>query len=241
MASPTTIPPPAPTPPPQPPLLETGDHLPRDEFERRYEAMPGLKKAELIEGVVYVASAVRWRHHASPHALLITWLGHYWMDTPGVEAGDNGSVRLDLENMPQPDAAMIINPALGGQARISTDDYVESGPELVAEVAASSASIDLNTKLRVYRRNGVREYVVWRVDDRAVDWFVLRGSQFDRLAPGSDGIYRSEVFPGLWLDATALAQFDLPALRRTLQQGIASPEHAAFVTRLQQAAVGGPR
>jgi hypothetical protein len=240
MASPTTIPPPAPPPPPQPPRLELGDHLTRDEFERRYEAMPGLKKAELIEGVVYMPSPVRLDHHGSPHADLITWLGTYRALTPGVRAGDNASVRLDPTNEPQPDGLMLIEPGRGGQARISADDYVEGGPELVAEVAASSVSIDLHLKLRVYRRSNVREYVVWRVNDRQVDWFVLRGAQYDRLSPGADGHYCSEVLPGLWLDAAALVRGDLATVLQVLQQGIASPEHATFVTRLQQAAGGSP-
>ncbi len=223
--------------PPQPPL-EPGDHLTRDEFERRYEAMPELKKAELIEGVVYMPSPVRWNHHARPHVQLTGWLATYEANTPGVQAGDNGTVRLDLDNEPQPDAILIVEPARGGQAQLSDDDYIEGAPELVAEVAASSVSIDLNTKLRVYRRNNVREYIVWRVLDQAVDWFVLRQSQYDRLLPGPDTLHRSEVFPGLWLDAAALTRFDLATVLQQLQQGLASPEHTAFVLRLQQ--VGPP-
>jgi Uma2 family endonuclease len=128
---------------------------------------------------------------------------------------------------------MIIDPALGGQARLSADDYVEGGPELAAEVAASSAAIDLNNKLRVYRRNQVQEYVVWRVLDGAVDWFILAEGRYDRLVLGPDGVYRSRVFPGLWLDAAALVRGDLAAVQRALQQGITSPEHAAFVAALQ--------
>lgn len=220
--------------PPQPPL-ESGDHLSRDEFERRYEAMPGLKKAELIEGVVYMSSPVRWNHHARPHVHLLSWLGVYEANTPGVQAGDNGTVRLDLDNEPQPDAILIVEPARGGQAQLSDDDYIEGAPELVAEVAASSVSIDLNTKLRVYRRNNVREYIVWRVLDQAIDWFALRQSQFDRLPLGADGTYRSEIFPGLWLDPTALTRFDLSAVLQRLQLGLSDPEHAAFAARLQQA------
>src|SRR5208337_2822339 len=148
------------------PELENGDHLTRDEFERRYEAMLELKKAELIEGVVYMPSLVRQRRHSRPHLHLCTWLGHYEALSPGVEGGDNGSIRLDLDNEPQPDAFLFIQPECGGQARISSDDYVEGAPDMVAEVASSSASYDLGVKLQVYRRNGVREYVVWRVLDR---------------------------------------------------------------------------
>jgi Putative restriction endonuclease len=220
--------------------LEPGDKLTRDEFERRYEAMPQLKKAELLEGVVHMPSPVRWNRHSYPHADLICWLGRYRAFTPGVQVGDNCTVRLDLDNEPQPDAALIVEPSRGGQVRLSPDDYIVGAPELVAEVAASSVNIDLTTKLHVYRRNQVREYLVWRVLERAIDWFVLRQSQYDRLTPGPDGVYRSEVFPGLWLDAAALTRFDLAAVLRCAQQGLASPEHAAFVTRLGQAAAPAP-
>jgi Uma2 family endonuclease len=219
--------------PPIPPL-EAGDHLSRAEFERRYRAMPELKKAELIEGVVFMPSPVRFDQHGSPHAALIAWLGVYWASTPGVRVGDNSTVRLDLDNEPQPDALMIIEPDRGGQARIDADGYVEGAPELVAEVAASTASIDLNTKLRVYRRNNVKEYIVWRARDQAIDWFVLRQSQYEPL-PLADGPYRSEVFPGLWLDPAALTRSDLATVLQVLQRGVASAEHATFVTRLQQA------
>ena len=157
-----------PSPEPTPPL-EPGDRLTRPEFERRYDAMPHLRKAELIEGVVHMPSPVRYRRHGRPHALLMGWLIHYEAATPGVETADNSTARLDLDNEPQPDAVLLIDPARGGQTRISEDDYIENAPELVAEVASSSVSIDLTTKLHVYRRNGVREYVVWRVLEQAVE------------------------------------------------------------------------
>ena len=215
-----------------PPLLEPGDHLTREEFERRYDAMPALKKAELIEGIVYMGSPVRLQHHAQPHGLVMTWLGVYWGATPGLLFGDNVSVRLDDDNMPQPDAMMIIDPARGGQAVLSEDDYIEGGPELVVEVAASTASMDLNTKLRVYRRNNVREYIVWRVLDGAIDWFILRDGDYQRLSPGTDGITRSEVFPGLWLDPKALVEANMTRVLEVLGRGIADPSHADFVARL---------
>jgi Uma2 family endonuclease len=231
MSSPK-VPPSEPYPAPVPPL-EPGDRLTRDEFERRYDAMPHLKKAELIEGVVYMPSPVRLRHHGRPHFRLLTWLGTYEAATPGVEGGDNTTVRLDLDNEPQPDGFLLIDPACGGQARISADDYVELAPELVGEIAASSASYDLHTKLHVYRRNGVREYIVWRVLERQLDWFVLRAGQFQALAPAADGIVRSEVFPGLWLDPAALLSGDMLRVLAVVQQGLASPEHADFVHKLQ--------
>jgi Uma2 family endonuclease len=217
------------------PPLENGDRLTRAEFERRYDAMPQLKKAELIEGEVYMPSPVRHRRHGHPHTRLVTWLGNYELDTPGVEAGDNGTIRLDLDNEPQPDAFLIIQPERGGQARISEDDYIEGAPELVAEVASSSASYDLGKKLHVYRRNGVREYVVWRVLDRQVDWFVNQEGQFQPLLPAADGILRSTVFPGLWLDPAALVRGERARIKAVLQQGLNSPGHAAFVAQLERA------
>jgi Uma2 family endonuclease len=220
------------------PPLEQGDHLTRHEFERRYEAMPELKKAELIEGVVFMPSPVRIDQHGSPHAALVTWLGIYWANTPGVRVGDNSTVRLDLDNEPQPDALMIVEPSHGGQSRIDEEGYVAGGPELAAEIAASTVSIARNTKLRVYRRNNVREYLVWRVEDQAIDWFVLRQGQYEQLERGPDGLLRSEQFPGLWLDLDALLRFDLARVLQVVQQGIASPEHATFVARLQQRAAG---
>jgi Uma2 family endonuclease len=214
------------------PPLEPGDRLTRAEFERRYEAMPHLKKAELIEGVVYMPAAVRARRHGRPHSHLLGWLIHYEASTPHMFVADNSSIRLDLDNMPQPDALLLIEPGFGGQATISDDDYVENAPELVAEVSSSSVSFDLNTKLNVYRRSGVREYLVWRVLDRQFDWFVLRDGEFQRHAPDADGILKSTVFPGLWLDAAALLAGNLAQVLSVVDRGIKTPEHAAFVAKL---------
>jgi Uma2 family endonuclease len=216
------------------PQLEAGDHLTRDEFERRYEAMPHLKKAELIEGVVHMPSPVRWDRHGRPHVSLIVCLGTYAAHTPGVQSGDNATVRLDAKNEPQPDVMLMIDPAHGGQAKISSDDYMVGAPELVAEIASSSVSIDLNTKFRIYQRNGVKEYIVWRVLDEAIDWFVLgEDGKFERLPLDLDGCYRSRVFHGLWLEPSALIRDDLKAVLQVLEKGLASPEHAAFLARLK--------
>jgi Putative restriction endonuclease len=217
------------------PPLENGDRLTRDEFERRYHAMPHIKKAELIEGVVHMPSPVRANRHGNPHYQFITWTGMYTTVTPGVYGFDNSTVRLDVHNEPQPDVALVIDPARGGQARISADDYIEYSPELVAEVAALSVSIDTNTKAEVYRRTGVREYIIWRVLDEEIDWFVLRDEQFVALVPDAEGIYRSEIFPGLWLDPAAMIRGDRKRLREVLGRGTSSAEHAAFVARLAAA------
>jgi Uma2 family endonuclease len=218
------------------PPLQDGARLTRADFERRYEAMPHIKKAELIEGVVYMPSPVRVDHHASPHVILAGCAMNYWGNTPGVQAADDASVRLDMGNEPQPDVLLFILPSHGGQARISTDNYIEGAPELVCEVAASSASVDLNAKLRIYQRNGVREYVVWRPLNAVVDRFVPRDNHLVRLPAGEDGVIRSEAFPGLWLDTAALARLDVATVLRVLQQGLNSPDHAAFVERLRVAA-----
>jgi Uma2 family endonuclease len=217
------------------PPLVAGDHLTRYEFERRYDAMPWVKKAELIEGVVYMPSPVNQMLHGGPHSVAVAWIGAYMLGTPGVESGDNSSLRLDMDNEPQPDALLYIDPDIGGQAKLDEDGYLVSAPELVFEVAASSVSYDLHSKLHTYRRHGVREYVVWRVRERAIDWFALRGGRYVPLAPDAEGVYRSEVFPGLWLDAAALLRGDRVTLARRIREGLDSPEHAEFVERLEQA------
>jgi Uma2 family endonuclease len=216
----------------EPPPLESGDRLTRPEFERRYEAMPWVKKAELVEGVVYVASPVRQAGHGRPHSLIITWLGTYVAATPGVDIGDNATVRLDIDNEPQPDALLRIEPEVGGRSRIGQDDYIEGAPELVVEIAASSASYDIYDKLDAYRRNGVQEYAVWRVYEQVVDWWELRDGEYVPLPLEADEVFRSRVFPGLCLNVSALLKGDLAGVLAALQEGIGSAEHAAFVVRL---------
>ena len=214
--------------------LENGDRLTRAEFERRYEAMPNLKKAELIEGVVHMPSPVRYKGHGHPHTRLITWLANYETDTPGVEAGDNTTIRLDLDNEPQPDTFLIIRPEQADRfasARMTTSKgRPNSSPRWPRAAPATTWGRSCNA----YRRNGVQEYVVWRVLDRQIDWFVNREGRFEPLPPGADGILRSTVFPGLWLDPAALVRGDQTTVKTILQQGLNSPEHADFVARLEQ-------
>ena len=223
--------------PPIPPL-ENGDRLTRAEFERRYDAMPHLKKAELIEGIVYMGSPVSYNLDGKPHSDILGWLNLYRYATAGVDCADNASVRLDLDNMPQPDAFLLILPSCGGQARITEDDYVEFAPELIVEVASSSVSYDLHAKLQMYRRNGVKEYVIWRTRDREVDWFTFVEGAYVRQPLGADGLYRSIALPGLWLDPKALIDDDRPRMVAVNQQGTATPEHAAFVARLDERRAG---
>ena len=215
------------------PPLENGDRLTRYEFERRYQVMIHIKKAELIEGVVYVASPVRATKHGRPHAAIIGWLMVYKSATPKVDVQDNATVRLDADNEPQPDALLRIEPEVGGNSRISEDDYIEGSPELIAEIAASSASYDLNDKLNAYRRNGVKEYIVWQMYENRLDWFILKEGRYIPLQADGSGIIRSEFFPGLWLAVDALREGNLASVLTTLQQGLQTDEHQKFVERLQ--------
>lgn len=216
------------------PLLENGDKLSLYEFERRYNAMPNLKKAELIEGIVYIMpAALRFRSHGQTHGWIVGWLFTYEAATPGVASAVEPTVRLDLDNEPQPDAVLLINPEAGGQARLSEDDYIEGAPELIVEIAASSVAIDLHAKKQAYRRNGVKEYIVWQVLDQKLTWFYLEQGEYVELATDSNGILRSQIFPGLWLGVAELLAGNMQSVLSVLQTGLQSPEHAAFVQRLE--------
>ena len=206
----------------EPPPLNPGDHLSREEFHRRYAAHPEIKKAELIEGVVYMPSPTRFTKHGEPHGWIIGWLVAYAAATPAVRLGNNVNVRLDLENEVQPDAFLVIEPARGGKVEIAPDDYLEGAPELIVEIAASSVANDLYTKKRVYQRSGVPEYLVCQTYEKRVDWFVLRDGLYASLAPDENGVIKSQVFPGLWLNVNTFWEGDLAALLATVQSGIAS-------------------
>ena len=230
---PIAAPPPAATVPP----LRNGDRLDSTEFLRRYAAMPDLEHAELIAGRVYLdVMPVRQRSHSYPHSQLGTWLGVYHASTLGTETGDNGTCRLGEEDVPQPDLFLRLLPECGGATYLDDADYVVGGPELVAEIAASSVAYDLHDKLDAYRTHGVREYLVWRTEDAAVDWFALRGSGddavYEPLPVGGDGAIRSEVFPGLRLDPAALLRRDLAGVLARLNEGLAADDHAAFAAGL---------
>jgi len=212
------------------PVLQDGDRLDRTEFERRYEAMPGVK-AELLDGAVYMASPAT-AFHASPHGDLMGWIVVYKSFTLGVYSGDNGTVRLLDDSEPQPDVQLRIEESCGGQSRIDDDNYVEGAPEWVGEVAYSSKTIDRRVKLPIYERAGILEYLIWNVEDAQIDWFILRDGRYERLQAGADGIIRSETFPGLWLDVEAMTRRDMGSVLRVLQKGIDSPEHAQFVSSL---------
>ncbi|MCP4210348.1 MAG: Uma2 family endonuclease [Halieaceae bacterium] len=213
------------------PPLESGDHLSRTEFEKRYETMPDVKKAELVEGIVHIPSPVHYQH-GRPHAMIMGWLAVYDAATPAVESLDNISIRLDIDNEYQPDALLRLTSEVGGRTHVAEDGYLEGAPELIVEIAATSAKYDLYDKKRVYRRTGVQEYVVWRVYDAAIDWFRLVEGEYQALALDGEGIYHSLILPGLWLAVEPLLQADLAGALAVLQQGLESEEHKTFVDTL---------
>jgi Uma2 family endonuclease len=213
--------------------LENGDRLSAHEFLRRFEAMPELKKAELINGVVYMPSPLRWDRHAKPDSLLQTWAGVYVLNTSGVESGANATVRLGPDDVPQPDACLRILPECGGHTRVDAKGYLQGAPELIVEIAASSASIDARDKLQSYRRAGVIEYLLWRTEDQEIDWWRLDEDEYRLLPRGEEGIIQSQAFPGLWLNIPAALAGDGQRVLGTLQAGLSDPGHAAFVEQLK--------
>jgi Uma2 family endonuclease len=213
------------------PPLVAGDHLSRAEFERRYEAMPHVKKAELVEGVVYMPSPVSV-HHGRPHAIVMGWLLTYVAATPGTELLDNTSLRIEARSELQPDAMLLLDEARGGACRVEKDGFMAGSPEFVVEVAASSAAYDMHSKLRVYQRNGVQEYLALLTYEQHAIWHILAVGKYAPMRLGDDGVLRSQVFPGLWLDPQKLWSNDVSGLLTVLREGVRSSEHAEFVARL---------
>lgn len=217
-------------PDPNLPLLEQGDRLSREEFERRYSRMPNLKKAELIEGTVYMPSPTRAKTHAGPQHDLDVWLGIYALELPHLRCFGNPTVRLDVDNEPQPD--LVLAKLKHGQSRISADDYIEGAPELVVEIVGSTHAYDLHQKKDAYRRNGVREYIAWITGDKKLIWWELVEGEFKEIAL-EEGLLKSRIFPGLWLDVNALLNRDMKKVLEIVRQGVESPECKAFAQALK--------
>ena len=225
-----------------PPPLATGQRMDADEFLRRYEDAPEDVRAELVGGVVYVDDmSVRVREHGSPANAVNGWLYVYHAATPGTESATDCTTRLHVRGVPQPDALLRILPGYGGRTRTTPDGLIAGGPELVCEIGASTAARDAGPKRDDYRAAGVREYLLWRTEAETVDWYALRGegdgARYEPL-PDEGGVYKSEAFPGLWLDRAALLRRDAAAVLATLNAGLASPDHAAFAARLAAAGPG---
>ena len=218
------------------PPLHDGDRLTVREYMRRYTVMPEWVRAELINGVVHMASALRSMQHGTPHGRIAAWLGVYHAETPGVESSIGPTLLLKTgANAPEPDCCLYVLPECGGNSQVDDDGYLTGSPELIVEVAASTARFDLNDKLRVYERNGVQEYLVWRVVDEAIDWFHFRAGRYERLSTSRDGHLRSRVFPGLWLNVPDLIRGNLLSVFKVLRKGLAGPAHKRFVERLAKA------
>jgi Uma2 family endonuclease len=212
-----------------PPLIP-GDFLSRDEFLRRWEAMPHVKRAELIRRVVYLPSPLSMEHGSADHDVA-TWLGVYKAATPGCQGLSNATWLMAEGSAPQPDTSLRVLPEYGGQSR-TEGRYAAGAPEFRAEVCLSSTAFDLHQKLEVYQEAGVQEYLAVLLREREVRWHRLVGGRFEVVPAPADGIYRSAAFPGLWLDAAALLAGDLAHMLTALGEGLRSPEQAAFVARL---------
>lgn len=214
------------------PLLENGDRLTRAEFHRRYEAMPENVKAELIKGVVYMSSPVRVKNHGKPHARMMTILGYYQMLTKGLDLLDNTTFIASEFYEPQPDVVLRIEEEFGGKSWVNDDDYLEGAPELVVEIATSTASYDLHDKLEMYEQKGVQEYIVWRVLDGQIDWFQLVDGKYQKLLANKNGIVESKVFIGLRLNIKAMLKDDLQQVLADLQKGINTKKYKEFAKTL---------
>jgi hypothetical protein len=213
--------------------LVEGERLDQPTFHAIYEAMPRGTRAELINGVVSMPRPVG-PPHGRAHVPTLVWLSYYQENTPGVEVLDNASAALGLKSEPQPDALLMILAECGGRTQADRR-FVHGVPELLVEVAHTSRYTDLGPKFEDYERAGVSEYIVRAFDPDDVLWFVLGDGRFSELIPDADGIYRSQRFPGLWLDPKALLDGDTRRLRAVIDLGCATPEHADFVARLAAA------
>lgn len=214
------------------PPLANGDRLKQPEFHRRYRTYPDDVKFELIGGIVYMSSPPRWPHGNYSQELALVF-GLYRAATPGIEAGDNATIILGEESEPQPDIALRLLPEYGGQSCLDAEKYVQGAPELLAEIAYSSRALDMHQKREDYERAGVQEYLVLCIEDEELHWFHFPSG--DMIRPNRQGVSRSLVFPGLWIDSRALLARDTARQIEVIQQGLASREHTTFVKRLQAA------
>ncbi len=216
------------------PPLENGDRLTREEFHRRYEAMPENVKAELIKGVVYMSTPVRVKKHGKPHGRIMSFLGIYQFSTKSIDLLDNVTYIANEKYEPQPDAVLRIEENYGGKSWVNDRDYLEGAPELVVEIASSSVSYDLHDKLEIYEQKGVQEYIVWRVLDNQIDWFGLEKGKYKKFVSDKQGIIESKVFPGLRLNVKAMLKDDLQKVLADLQKGLASSNYKSFVKQLSK-------
>lgn len=211
--------------------LHNGDRLSQREFHRRYKLTPPGVKAELIGGIVYMPSPVG-RLHGLYNNLLSMILGIYASATPGVDASAEATVILADDSEPQPDNHLRLLPEFLGRTRLDDEDMVVGGPELLGEIAHSSVAIDMGQKKDDYENAGVLEYLVVCISEQELHWFHFPTGR--EISIDKNGILKSKVFPGLWIDEKALLARDSARSIEVIQQGLASREHAEFVARLQR-------
>lgn len=214
------------------PFLVNGQRMKQPEFHRRYEACPPHEKWELIGGIVYMASPLRYPHGNYDFSLGGA-LAVYAAGTAGVEGAHNVTSILGEESEPQPDLALRIATAYGGRSQVNQEAYLEGPPELIAEIAYSSLDIDMHRKREDYEAAGVIEYLVLSIEEQQLHWFDFPTSRMIRA--NRQGVYHSRTFPGLWIDGPALLAGNPGRLIEVVRQGLDSPEHARFVRRLQAA------
>lgn len=214
------------------PSLENGDRLTREEFHRRYEAMPKNVRAELIKGIVYMASPVRADNHGKPHADMMSALSYYRLVTNGISLLDNATYVARDDYEPQPDIVLRIEGKHGGKSWINDSGYLEGSPELVVEISSTTVSYDLHEKLELYEAKAVQEYIVWRVLDEQIDWFSLEDGKYKKMSADENGIMASKIFPGLELNVNALLEDDMKKVLATLQSGLESEAYKEFSASL---------
>ena len=214
--------------------LEPGDEMTVREFRRRDAVTLDALKPELVEGFVHLAAATRFQH-GNCQNIISTWLGNYCMETDGTDSASDATDRLDDRNEPRPDVAAFVTPNSGGRCRIDDEGYLAGPPELIAEIASSTETLDRGMKRRAYGQNGVDEYLVWRTRIGRIECYRRTGSELILLPPPDDGVFRSLSLPGLWLNLAAAVDRDRRSVHQTLLEGLATDKHAAFVSRLAEA------
>jgi Uma2 family endonuclease len=216
------------------PILFDGQRLDQPTFHELYSQMPEGFRAELIDGVVRLMNMPLYSDHGRPDANLTGLLCMYSFETPGTIVQIATPTRLGPKSEVQPDSALLIDPAFGGRTFDDERGLTTNAPELVVEIASSTLRLDLNAKKRVYEEAGALEYVVLDVPHQKFHWFALNEGRFEPLEIDPDGLYRSKVFHGLWVDEAAFVRNDGRAMTTSLRLGLESPEHAAFVERLRE-------
>jgi Uma2 family endonuclease len=217
-----------------PPPLREGDHLTREEFLRRWDAMPDLKFAELIDGIVHMPSPLS-NVHGDFQARVCIWLGYYDTVTSGCSPVASVTWLMSDVSVPQPDLALKILAEYGGQSWME-GEYPGGAPELIVEISHTTEGRDSGVKRRLYERSGVQEYLIVKSKKQQIAWQELVEGKYREMPPGADGLLRSRVFPGLWLNTEALWNCDYAALPAAVQQGTSTPEHAEFIRKLANGA-----